>query len=87
MKKIIYDSHKPDELYRYNNFERFMSRQKGSELVQSRNNLSSLNYQVWHINGITLHYTSEKGGASDHIKIRLFGSSRKISEIERIING
>ena len=85
MRKTIYDSHRPDELFSYGNFENFMRSQKGSEPVQSRNDLNDLNYQIWHLNGVTVQYCVEQRTMSGHTKIKLFGTTRKIGEVEKII--
>jgi hypothetical protein len=85
MGKTIYDSHRADEFFSYGSFENFMRRQKGSELVQSRGNESDFNYQIWNLNGVTVQYIVEQRLANDHTKINLFGTTRKIGEVEKII--
>lgn len=85
MRKTIYDSHRADELFSYGSFENFMRSLKGSELVQSRENESDFLYQIWNLNGLTVQYTVEQRLGNDRTKINLFGTMRKIGEVEKII--
>jgi hypothetical protein len=61
-----------------------MTSQKGSELVQNEDGMDKM-YQIWNLNGVTMQYIVEQRLMSDRTQIHLFGSKRKIGEVEKII--
>lgn len=90
MRKTIYESYKPDEFFDYEDFFKFMIEQKGSELVRDKAGQSltleidNHQYQIWNFNGVTVQYSAERM-PNGHTQVNLFGTTRKIGEIEKII--